>query len=253
MARPRYHLNARDWLDCLDWLDYQLTLPDWLGQPEHPIHRTGIASLKSHLNHWRSIDSPNDELFQAAQLVLVKVFDDDDWGRLRRALSAKKRRRRDRRLDTQPVNITLSAEAHRLLLDYKFLSGALTLSDAIEQGLQPGMLELEQQHEQDLFAELLQRMDQFKASDLVKIIENYLNLAVTRRSLANSCKIAQKMFLTRPDRTAYEMMMERFVEDLVWNSVHLKISYQTLEPLIVDPQSSPVPEIAEQAPVVGPV
>ena len=96
-------------------------------------------------------------------------------------------------------------------------------------------------------------MDQFKASDLVKIIENYLNLAVTRRSLANSCKIAQKMFLTRPDRTAYEMMMERFVEDLVWNSVHLKISYQTLEPLIVDPQSSPVPEIAEQAPVVGPV
>ncbi|WP_320822765.1 hypothetical protein [Reinekea sp.] len=229
MARRRYQINATDWFDCLDWLDYQLTLPDWLSRPDHPIHGVGIAGLKDHLMQWRAIEPPHKDLYQSAQLVLNEALQDDDWGRLRKALSAKKRRRREKRLDTQPINITLSAAAHELLLDYKQLSGALTLSDAIEQGLQPGMLELAQRHEQELLAELLERVGHIKASELVKIIENYLKLAVARRSLANSCKIARQLFLKRPDRGTYKLMMERFVEDLVWNNVHLKIHYREFE------------------------
>jgi hypothetical protein len=246
MPGRRYQINATDWFDCLAWLDYQLSRPDWPARPEHPIHGVGIAGLKNHLTQWRVTETTHKGLYQSAQLVLNDALQDDDWDRLRKALSAIKRRRQENRLDTQPANITLSAAAHELLLDYKQLSGALTLSDALEQGLQPGMLELAQRHEQKLLAELLERVGHIKASELVKIIENYLKLAVARRSLANSCKIARQLFLKRPDRGTYKLMMERFVEDLVWNSVHLKIDYREFELFteLLDPLKDLKPALA---------
>jgi len=155
-------------------------------------------------------------------------LDNDDWGRLRKSLSAKKRRRREKRLDTKPVNITLTSAAHQILNDFKDLSGSSTLSDAIELGFQQAIDDLRAKKEVSMAEDIMALLRTYKASEIIKIVEKYLLLAKERRSLANSCKIAYQLFTKRPDRNSLKLVCDRFAEDLVWNEIHLKISHQQL-------------------------
>ena len=223
MARPKYRINRADWLDCLDWLSYQMTLPKWLEFPKHSIHDMGIPALIDCVNQWRDVVTPTDELCDAAQHILDNALEADDWARLRKALSAKKRRRKEKRYDTSPVNITLTPEAHRVLIEFKTLIGEETISSAITEGLKEAMTQLTAANE-IARTKLLQRtLKTYRASELVQLVGNYLNRSDERKSLANSCKIAFQLFQKRPDKNSFNMILDRFVEDIVWNETHLKI------------------------------
>lgn len=223
MARPKYKMNRTDWLDCLDWLSYQLTLPKWLEQPKHSIHDMGIPALMECVNQWRDVVNPSDELCSAAQKVLDNALEAEDWARLRKALSAKKRRRKEKRFDTSPVNITLTADAHKILIEFKELIGEETISSAIIEGLRDSMIQLTANNEVARTKLLQQTLKTYRASELVQLVGNYLNRSDERKSLANSCKIAFQLFQKRPDKTSFNMILDRFVEDIVWNETHLKI------------------------------
>jgi hypothetical protein len=228
MARPRYKITETDWLDCLDWFEHQLNQPHWLTKVDHPIHGFGLATLKECLVQWREIDKPSKELLASVQEILEPSFTLEDWGRLRKSLSARKRRRREKRLEAKPVNITLTPDSHRLLVEYRDLSGAATFSDAINLAMQKAIVDIRVNFEKRLHTEIIDRLKQLKASDIVKTVEGYLALAREKRSLANSCKIAHQLFIKRPDRESLRLVCDRFSEDLVWNEVHLKVSYLSL-------------------------
>jgi hypothetical protein len=228
MARPRYRITETDWLDCLDWFEHQTNQPHWVEKPDHPIHSFGLATLKECLAQWREVEQPTRELLDSVQEILEPSFTLEDWGRLRKSLSARKRRRRERRLEVKPVNITLSPESHRLLVEYRDLSNASTFSDAVEQVLQNALTDIRVQFEKTLQMEIMDRLKSLKASEIIKTVEAYLDLAQEKRSLANSCKIAYQLFIKRPERDTLRLVCDRFAEDLVWNEIHLKISYKTL-------------------------
>ncbi len=228
MARPRYQINPQDWYDCLDWLDHQLAQPTWLTERDHPVHSIGLSTLKDCLNQWRDVDRPTLDLCQSVQDILVRSLTMEDWGRLRKSLSARKRRRRETRLAEKPINITLTPSAHQMLVEYRDLSATGTLSEAVETAIQQALVELRESRERDLERELLEFLRHFKASVLIEVVQNYLELTTTRRSLANSCKIAHQLFLKRPDRNSLRLVRDRFVEDLVWNETHLKVPYASL-------------------------
>ena len=78
MPRPRYQLNAEDWFDCLDWLDYQLQQPNWLNEPDHPVHRFGISTLKDCVVQWRDIDRPTKDLCQSTLTILEESLTMDE-------------------------------------------------------------------------------------------------------------------------------------------------------------------------------
>lgn len=223
MARPKYKINRKDWLDCLDWLSYQLTLPKWLEQPKHSIHDMGIPALMDCVNQWRDVVNPSDELCSAAQTILDNALEAEDWARLRKALSAKKRRRKEKRYDTSPINITLTPEAHKVLIEFKALIGEETISSAIIEGLRETISKLTASNEVERTKLIQQTLKTYRASELVQLVGNYLNRSDERKSLANSCKIAFQLFQKRPDKTSFNMILDRFVEDIVWNETHLKI------------------------------
>jgi hypothetical protein len=224
MARPKYKINPTDWLDCLDWLSYQLTLPKWLELPKHSIHDMGIPALLDCINQWREVKNPSEELCDAAQSILDNALEAEDWSRLRKALSAKKRRRKEKRHDSSPINITLTPEAHRVLLEFKDLTGEDTISNAIIEGLKDMIGQMTAASEQLRTKTLKQALKSYRASELVKLVGDYLNKSDERKSLANSCKIAFQLFQKRPDKNSFNMIIERFIEDIVWNETHLKIS-----------------------------
>jgi hypothetical protein len=228
MARPRYKINPVDWLDCLDWLDHQLKQPHWITELEHPIHSFGIATLNECIAQWREVDKPTDELCQSVQEILEPSFTIEDWGRLRKSLSARKRRRKEKRLENKQINITLTPSAHHMLVEYRNMSSAATFSEAIELSMGEAMNALRVQFEQHLQAEIIESLVDKKPSEVIKLVETYLALAQERRSLANSCKIAHQLFLKRPERETLRLTRDRFAEDLVWNEVHLKITYKSL-------------------------
>ncbi|MFQ3281496.1 hypothetical protein [Reinekea sp.] len=223
MARPKYKINRKDWLDCLDWLSYQLTLPKWLEQPKHSIHDMGIPALMDCVNQWRDVAVPSDELCTAAQKILDNALESEDWARLRKALSAKKRRRKEKRYDTSPINITLTPEAHKVLIEFKELIGEDTISSAIIEGLRESISKLSANNAVERTKQIQQTLKTYRASELVQLVGNYLNRSDERKSLANSCKIAFQLFQKRPDKTSFNMILDRFVEDIVWNETHLKI------------------------------
>lgn len=224
MARPKYRINRKDWHDCLDWLSYQLTLPKWLEQPKHSIHDMGIPALKDCVMQWREVANPSDELCDAAQHILDNSLEAEDWARLRKALSAKKRRRKEKRLDNAPINITLTPEAHKMLLEFKELTGEETISSAIIEGLREPIQTLTQSGAEARAKQLLQVLKSYRASELVGIVGAYLGRSDERKSLANSCKIAFQLFQKRPDKTSFHMILDRFIEDIVWNETHLKVT-----------------------------
>lgn len=231
MPRPRYQINATDWLDCLDWLDHQLSQPTWLTQSEHPVHEFGLKALKECVVQWRDIDRPTDDLCQSAQGILESSLTMDDWGRMRKSLSARKRRRREKRSDSKTVNITLTPAAHQALTELRDLSGAATFSDAIENHLQCAMTDLRKGREAQLIQQLKDLFRPLPASKFVKLVESYLALAQEKRSLANSCKIAQQLFMKRPERDTLKLVRDRFIEDLIWNELHLGVNYSEIEPI----------------------
>ena len=228
MARPRYRINRKDWLDCLDWLDHQLSLPDWVLKEGHPIHSFGLMTLRDCLNQWREVKKPTDELCDSVQEILEASFTIEDWGRLRKSLSARKRRRQEARIDEKPINITLTPSAHQMLVEFRDLSSSATFSEAVESAIRQALVELQHQQEHDLTKTLLNHCQSLKASELIAQVERYLQRTEQKRSLANSCNIAHQLFLKRPDRSSLQLVRDRFIEDLIWNQVHLKISYQSL-------------------------
>lgn len=228
MARPRYQINPEDWFDCLDWLDYQLQQPHWIHEPDHPIHSFGLAVLRECVVQWRDIDRPTQDLCASAQEILQDSLTMEDWSRLRKSLSARKRRRTQRKQQSKAVNITLTPAAHEALTQFRLLSGAATFSEALEDHLQEPLAQLRQLREQRLTSELKERLAKLKASEVVALVEHYLEMTLKRRSLANSCKIAHQLFLKRPDRESLRLVRDRFIEDLIWNDSHLKIAFSDL-------------------------
>lgn len=228
MPRPRYQINSDDWLDILDWLEHQLNQPQWLTMHEHPIHSFGLATLKDCVVEWRTVEKPTRDLCSSAQTILEESLTMDDWGRMRKSLSARKRRRRERRQENKSINITLTPSAHRALVEFRELSGATTFSDAIENHLNNTLEDLRKQHELTLEQNIQAILKDLKASELIKMVASYLELAQTRRSLANSCKIAHQLFMKRPDRNSLVLVRDRFVEDLIWNELHLNVEYHSL-------------------------
>jgi hypothetical protein len=228
MARPRYQITEYDWLDCLDWIDHQINQPHWLEQADHPIHTLGIAKIQRHLSQWRTAQYPTKTALKHAQSILEQVFTIDDWGRLRKALSARKRRRREQRIEQKSVNITLTPNAHRMIIEYRNLTGCQTISEAIEHALNDVLREAAENAEQVLSERVMQQLMCLKASEIVEVVAKYLDIAAQRRTLANSCKIAFQLFSKRPGRDSLKLLCDRFCEDLIWNQVHLNISYDSL-------------------------
>jgi hypothetical protein len=228
MPRPRYQINADDWLDILDWVEHQLNQPQWLTMPEHPVHSFGLSTLKDCVVEWRSVEKPSADLCTSAQAILEESVTIEDWGRMRKSLSARKRRRRDRRQENKSINITLTPNAHRALVEFRDLSGASTFSDAIENHLQNTLADLRKQYERTLADTIHENLKGLKASELIKKVAQYLELAQSRRSLANSCKIAYQLFMKRPEKNTLALVRDRFVEDLIWNELHLSVEYHTL-------------------------
>lgn len=228
MGRPRYHINYEDWLDCLDWLDHQCARSDWYTLAQHPAQIFGISKLKHCVREWRSIARPSESELASAQKILLDVLTTDDWGRLRKALSARKRRRRESTQDTKPVNITLTRLAHQLLAEYRDLTDSTTLSDAIEVGLQGAMSEARRQKEKKLETAIQDWLQTYPPKAIIRSSERYLAITDQRKTLANSCRFALQVFNRRRDAASFQLLRERFVEDLVWNELHLKVSFKEL-------------------------
>lgn len=238
MGRPRYHINPKDWFDCLDWFEYQLSQPHWLTDINHPIHSFGLSTLKECLTQWREIEHPTIELCESVQQIVEPSFTLEDWARLRKSLSARKRRRKEKQLDIKPVNITLTDEAHRQLKDYKNYTASTTLSEAILNALSFATESAKKAFEQKLQQQLKRLLGDYKPSIQVSLIDSYLVLAQQRRSLANSCKIAYQLFKKRPEASTLSMAVDRLIEDLIWNEVHLKVKADALIAEIHDKDSA---------------
>lgn len=229
MARPRYKINAIDWLDCLDWLDYQSQRSDWILIEEHPIHEIGVYSLQEKIARWRKIEFPSVSDFRKVQQVIDHSLTDEDRSRMRKSLSAKKRRRKDKRLQIKPVNITLTPEAHRVLVEFKELSNINTLSEAVEVGLISALKNLKARQEMNRTKELSVKFASISPEDLVAYIQRYLAQTEVNKSLANTCKVAYQMFIQTPGNSTTELLVDRLVEDLIWNETHLKITADSLD------------------------
>lgn len=222
MPRPRFRIGPDDWFDALDWLDYQLGRPDWLVEETHPIHRTGLATVKDRLRRFRETAQPGPADCEALQNLLNDSLERRDWDRLRKTLSARRRRRRERRSHQGPVNLTVSGQAHHWLKQLSQAGGYATLSEALEDQLPDLVARLESETQQQRFAALQHQLDAWPLAELLKAIEAYLTAASRQRSLATACRIAYQWYQREPDATKAGLLRERFIEDLVWNEVHLK-------------------------------
>lgn len=228
MARPRYQITKEDWLDCLDWVDHQLSLPLWAEQPDHPLNAIGVKTLQDKLDYWRTVTFPNQAMLNGAQQVLEQSFTMEDWARLRKALSARKRRRREQRMEQKAVNVTLTTNAHKMIVEYRNLTGCQSISDAIECALKDALNEARVNAERVLTDQIMSLLMALKASEIVQVVAAYLELTAGKRTLANSCKIAFQLFSKRPDRESLKLLCDRFTEDLIWNQIHLQIPYHSL-------------------------
>lgn len=195
---------------------------------DHPIHQIGISRLQEKLSEWRVIEHPSKELCQDVQFILQNALDEDDWARLRKSLSAKRRRRRERRLQQKPVNITLTPEAHLVLAEYKRLANIETLSQAIESGLTAALAELKIKVESEQINRLRETFAGMKNEVFQSIASSYIKLSLERRNLANSCKIAMQLYEQNPDGETLNMLKLRLAEDLAWNELHLNVSVSSL-------------------------
>jgi hypothetical protein len=229
MPRPRYQVNAKDWIDCLDWLDYQSKTPDWNMLQEHPIHEIGIPELQEKIAIWRAIGSPSKEDLRKLQLILDHSLTEQDRSRMRKSLSAKKRRRKDKRMLSKPVNVTLTPNAHNILVEYKMLAQIETLSEAIESGLKSALQELKSKHQADRARQLEHQLTKLSWQELVSCAQRYLHTADNRKSLSNNCKVALSMFLNDQNQSSASLLVDRLVEDLVWNEIYLQVTVDSLE------------------------
>lgn len=226
-------------MDCLGWLDYQLSRPTWLTLPDHPVHTFGLSTLKESVAAWRACEHPSSEQCDALQQALEAALTSADWGRLRKSLYARKRRRRQHDRVDKAVTISLTPAAHQALVELRDLAQAETFSDAIEHSLQSTITELRQQKESSLQEELKALFKPIPASKFVALVEAYLSYAQEKRSLANSCKIAHQLFKKRPERDTLKLVRDRLLEDLVWNETHLNIPFRQLKPFANVPLPNP--------------
>ncbi|TCS42530.1 hypothetical protein [Reinekea marinisedimentorum] len=228
MARPRYQINAKDWHDCLDWLDYQSQRTEWIAMPDHPVHEIGIHGLQERIAKWRALERPAKEDFRKVQLILDHSLTEQDRSRMRKSLSAKKRRRRDKRMLTKPVNVTLTPQAHATLVEFKELSSIETLSEAIETGLEAALQGLKARKEMERLKQLNHRLASLSWPELEGCARNYLKIAETRKSLSDNCKVALQMFLDDQCQSSANLLVDRLVEDLVWNELYLQVTAESL-------------------------
>lgn len=222
MPRPRFAICPDDWFDTLGWLEFQLSRPEWLVQEFHPIHEIGLAEFTDRVRQLRQVVQPSHPDCDGLQDLLTSALERSDWDRLRKTLSARRRRRRERRLNQSPVNLTLTPHAHHWLKQLMQAGGHDTLSDALEAHLPDIVAELElrlQRHRYDVIEAELRA---WSTSKLLVAIERYLTRAQQQRSLATACRIAYQWYQRDPDPTKESLMRERFIEDLVWNESHLK-------------------------------
>lgn len=205
----------------LDWVEYQLSQPDWLTDPEHPVHAQGIANLAERVEQWRFVSTPT----YPDCAVLQRQLDDSlpryDWDKLRKNLSARRRRRREKRTRQTPVNLTLTQDAHHWLKQLVRAGGYATLSEALENTLPELVASLESQARENRYKELANTLDGCDAAQLCHAVEVYLEQAAEHRSLATACRIAYQWYLGAPDAHKESLLRERFLEDLVWNETHL--------------------------------
>jgi len=221
MTRPRFHLTPDDWFDTLDWLEYQLSRPDWLVAERHPVHQQGLAYLTERVHQYRYVQTPTHPDCDALQTLLEQSLERPDWDRLRKTLSARRRRRRERRLAQSPVNLTLSTQAHHWLKQLARAGQFNTLSEALAQSLPSLVSDIEQQAKVQLEAKLTLVIENWLEFDLIRVVDSYLNQAKTDRRLATACRIAFHWHQRDPDRHKANMLKERYIEDLVWNEIHL--------------------------------
>ncbi|GGX52097.1 hypothetical protein [Saccharospirillum salsuginis] len=222
MPRPRFVIGPDDWFDTLDWLDHQLSQPTWLLDEQHPIHRLGLATFQDRVRQCRYASQPTHPDCQALQSLLTDSLTRPDWDRLRKTLSARRRRRRERRLDQSPVNLTLTPAAHHWLKNLAEAGGFATLSQALEESLPQLVAEHEASNQQTRQQRIEEQLAGWPRSWLLAVIERYLDRASRERSLATACRIAYQWFQREPDRHKESLLKERFIEDLVWNETHLK-------------------------------
>jgi hypothetical protein len=221
MPRPRFHLTPDDWFDTLDWLEYQLSQPGWLVAEAHPVHNQGLAYLTERVHQCRYVQSPTHPDCDALQHLLEQCLDRSDWDRLRKTLSARRRRRRERRMAQSPVNLTLNTQAHHWLKQLARAGHFTTLSDALAETLPELVAEMEQRAQVELKARLENAIADWTELSLAEAVDRYLETARSDRSLATACRIAFQWYQRDPDQNKARMLRERFVEDLVWNEVHL--------------------------------
>lgn len=231
MPRPRFVIGPDDWFDTLDWLDFQLRQTDWLINEEHPIHETGLAEFTARLRQFRNVVQPSHPDCEALQQLLTSALGRGDWDRLRKTLSARRRRRRERRLSQAPVNLTLTVQAHHWLKQLMQAGSHGTLSEALEAHLPEIVAKLEAQTQQERYTAIEQVLRTWSTPELLAGIERYLSRARQERSLATACRIAYQWYQREPDRNKESLMRERFIEDLVWNESHLKRSASEFIPM----------------------
>lgn len=237
MPRPRFHITPDDWFDTLDWLEYQLSQPGWLLDNEHPVHEQGLAHLTERLHQCRFVQSPTHPDCDALQTLLEQNLDRPDWDRLRKTLSARRRRRREKRLAQSPVNLTLTTQAHHWLKHLARAGHFATFSDALVDALPALVADLESRAQEILKADLEQTLASWTELELIKATGHYLEIARSDRSLATACRIAFQWYQREPDRHKAKMLKERFIEDLVWNEIHLNKASKVflLRPRMMEP------------------
>ncbi len=236
MPRPRFHIRPDDWFDTLDWLEYQLSQPGWLLDEAHPAHQQGLAHLTERIHQCRYVQTPTHPDCDALQTLLEYNLDRSDWDRLRKTLSARRRRRRERRLAQSPINLTLTTQAHHWLKQLARAGQYTTLSDALVESLPALVADLESKAQGNLKAELERALASWTELDLISATDQYLETARSDRSLATACRIAFQWHQRDPDRHKAQMLKERFIEDLVWNEIHLgKAASSYLSATPVDP------------------
>ena len=140
---------------------------------------------------------------------------------MRKTLSARRRRRREKRLAQSPVNLTLTSQAHHWLKQLARAGRFATLSDALVAVLPALVADLEARAQETLKTDLEQTLASWTELDLIASADQYLAAARSDRSLATACRIAFQWHQRDPDRHKAKMLKERFIEDLVWNQIHL--------------------------------
>jgi hypothetical protein len=119
------------------------------------------------------------------------------------------------------VNLTLSTQAHHWLKQLARAGQFNTLSEALAQSLPSLVSDIEQQAKVQLEAKLTLVIENWLEFDLIRVVDSYLNQAKTDRRLATACRIAFHWHQRDPDRHKANMLKERYIEDLVWNEIHL--------------------------------